>query len=110
VRILFFNILFFISFSVFANGDQTGKVTKLVVHWPGSGDGKVDVGLTGPRHSSSPSGCNSGEWTIYLDNEAGKAQYSMLLMAASSDRGVRIFGNAMCSGSREVVRNVFLLQ
>jgi hypothetical protein len=91
---------------VWSAGQQTGYIKSLLVHWPGSGDGKFDVVLASPMGGSQPGACSQGEWSGYLNTAAGRAQYAMLLAAQSSNQEVTIQGNDFCESTREVIRNV----
>lgn len=102
-------ILFFSPLTL-AAGNQSGLITKLLVHYPGSGAGKFDIALDGPRAGTLPAGCDTIiEWTGDLTSQAAQAQYSMLLAARIAGKRVQIDGADSCMGGREIILNTRLL-
>ncbi len=92
---------------------ENGNISWLLVHngpnQPSDGANRVLVNLDGSMEGGF---CNASNWTIVLNNDTAKAQYSFLLAAYMAGKEVRLTGNPekYCDGSREIVRNVETIQ
>lgn len=55
--------------------------------------------------------CGTDQWTGYLDDDAGKAQYSALMSAVMAGRAVRFEGTAPdhCESGSLLLRNVYMV-
>ena len=88
---------------------ETGKISRMLVHnapaQSSDMDKRVLIWLDG---AMSGGFCSEKNWTIYLNNEAANAQYSLLLAAYMAGKTVKLSGNPsqICAGSQEVVRNI----
>ncbi len=89
-------------------GWQSGKVERLLVHDNDAGLEKFDVKLT-QTSASQMTWCDPiEEWAALLDNEASKAQYSLLLSAMMAGKEIRLHSDSTtnCHGERNRIRNV----
>lgn len=99
-----------------AQGDETGKVSSIVVHHAspdtGAADQRVIFKLDGTKKGGLCGSDPKEEWLIYLDSEASKAQYAAVLAAYISDNKIRAHGNftAECYLGGEIVRNILLVK
>ncbi|MBF6058939.1 hypothetical protein [Thiomicrorhabdus heinhorstiae] len=91
------------------NATEEGKITQLVVHNSQDSSAisqRVRVSLSGTIQNDFCS--TTGDWVINLNNEAAKAQYSLLLTSYMTGKEVKLSGNpsANCIAGQEVVRNI----
>ncbi|WKD49099.1 hypothetical protein [Microbulbifer spongiae] len=95
-------------------GVETGKIITILVHHAtpvaGVESQRIAFTLDGTKTGGLCESNAKEEWLIYLDSEAGKAQYSTVLAAYMSDKTISVYGNltAECYGGGEVVRNIRL--
>lgn len=104
-------LLLLAGFASANQGQETGKITKLLVHNNPSGDSisqRVVIFLDGQMNGGF---CNRKDWSFVLKNDAARAQYSLLLASKMADREVKIVGNLSqdCIADYENVRNVEIL-
>ena len=81
-------------------GESAGQITHVMVH-----TGNV-VMFSAGVHSNKPSCSTVGDhWALSLNDETGRAMYSMLLLAAATGKEVSVTGKNNCDawGDRESV-------
>ncbi len=113
---LIVSLLMFLPCIVLAAQSESGYISQLLVNndpdQPDDSASRVLISLDGVATVGK---CNAhvdfvGErsWTIYLNNDSSKAQYSLLLSAYMAGVKVLVTGNStvQCDGTREIVRNV----
>lgn len=113
MRRLIFIVVILLSEPILAEqGVEVGRITKLLVHnGPDQSplSQRVLVHLDGDMSGGF---CPQKNWSVLLDNEATKAQYSLLLASYMAGKQVKIWGNPTedCDADYENVRNVEIIQ
>jgi hypothetical protein len=91
---------------------EVGDITFLQIHKKPdsttSASQRFIVKLSG---TASENSCGNDQWTGYLDDDAGKAQYSALMSALVAGRAVRFEGTApdRCESGSLLLRNVYMV-
>lgn len=110
----FFVVLLAVSTGAFALGFpvETGDVTWLQIH-----RNPNDETNSGRRYilrlsgTISPNSCGNEQWTGFVDDEIGAAQYSALLAAAASGKTIKVEGTShdLCESGSVLIRNVYFV-
>ncbi|ASA56065.1 hypothetical protein [Vibrio gazogenes] len=84
-----------LSFTAFA-GTGTGTITQVIVHRDDSGHGVVMFRTQG-NVDKAPCSKITDEWAFSLNNELGKAMYSLVLSAQAQAKPVEVKGMHQCN-------------
>ncbi len=104
-RLLFGLIITCIPFSA-VSGTATGKIVNLLVHKQGgNGAGVFMFEMDGSRAGAPACStiANGKAWAMSLEQESGRAMYSLVLAAYSSGKTITVNGSNTCDswGDRE---------
>ncbi|WP_325892432.1 hypothetical protein [Grimontia sp. NTOU-MAR1] len=107
-------LLFVFSVSAYANAPiEVGNISLLQIHNnPTSTSNSAQRFIVKLNGSVSTSSCGSSDfWTGALDNDAGRAQYSAILAAATSNKPIKLQGTApnSCLSGNILIRNVYVV-
>lgn len=103
-KILVFLVLLLFSSQLLA-GTGSGKITTTYAHDKNNSEGIVIFNVE--NHTSPPS-CSGNEWAFDLNNELGKAMYSLLLSAATQGKTVTVGGTHDCNAWQDRERPLWI--
>lgn len=100
-KIISFLFVSFLFVSSSWAGSSTGEISRIYVHVSSTSQGSNAgvVMFAAGTHLNKP-GCSTvgDEWAFSLENEHGRAMYSLLLTAAAMKKSVTVEGEGACNG------------
>jgi len=111
----FLQALVIVAISLSANtvsaGTAEGKVKFLQPHGSEDASKSVVMFSVGPHEGKPVCSTEGDDWDIDLTNDAGRAMYSLLLIAASQGRTVKVegYGDCIAWGDRETAKWIWVV-